>query len=179
VLDCDYPVDAGAALVITTLERARDLRRPPVVIDAISLATQAAGDPYRVPDMATPVPPALVRRLWARSRLTAADLDLACPYDGFGLFALQWLEALGICPAGEGAAFVADGHATAGSRLPLNPDGGAANIGRRHGASYFIEAVQQLRGRCGARQVPAAATAVVTNGIGGHAGAAVLRRDGR
>ena len=86
----------------------------------------------------------------------------------------QWLEALGFCGEGEAGAFVAEGNTRLGGSLPVNTDGGACNVGRRHGANFCIEATRQLRGQCGERQVDGAEVAVFTNAVGPFSAGAIL-----
>ncbi|HXY94310.1 MAG TPA: thiolase family protein [Acidimicrobiia bacterium] len=173
ILDCDYPCDAGSAVIFTTEARARDCRKPPVFVD--SYAMSAVYDGFEtLPDMTRTAPTQCARTLWSRSSLRPTDVDCAHLYDGFTIITFQWLEALGLCRPGESGPFVACGHTRLGGRVPVNTDGGACNVGRRHGANFCIEATRQLRGECGARQVPGAEVAVVTNGVGPFAAAALL-----
>ena len=76
-------------------------------------------------------------------------MDFAQLYDGFTIITFQWLEALGFCKLGEAGPFVEAGNTRLGGRVPTNTDGGACNVGRRHGANFCIESVRQLRGECG------------------------------
>ncbi|MET0199090.1 MAG: thiolase family protein [Rhodococcus fascians] len=174
LLDCDYPVDSCSAIILTTEERSRDLRQKPVFIDSISLGTTPVADFYLLDDVNRSAPFVAAKKMWAKSSLTPADLDVAGLYDGFTVIALQWLEALGICGEGDGPAFAAAGETRLGGILPTNTDGGACNVGRRHGANFFIEVTRQLRGQCGNRQVPDAEVGVATNAVGIFAGAALL-----
>jgi acetyl-CoA acetyltransferase len=103
-----------------------------------------------------------------------APAHCAQVYDGFSVIAFQWLEALGLCESGGAGPFVADGNTRRGGKLPVNTDGGAGNMGRRHAANFCIEATRQLRGQCGERQVPGAEVAVWTNAVGPFAGAMLL-----
>ena len=88
----------------------------------------------------------------------------------------QWLEALGFCAEGEAGAFVAEGNTRLGGSLPVNTDGGACNVGRRHGANFCIEATRQLRGQSGRRQIDDAEVAVWTNAVGPFAAGAILTK---
>ena len=109
--------------------------------------------------------------------MTPADVDIACLYDGFSFNCLSWIEALGFCGLGEGGDFIDGGtRIREGGDFVLNPHGGQLSAGRLHGYGFFHEAVLQLRGEAGDRQVVDAATAVVTTG-GGHPGGAVLLRN--
>ena len=112
-----------------------------------------------------PAPVQTAKKLWEGTDLTPADVDTAQLYDGFSIIVFQWLEALGFCGEGEAGAFVAEGNTRLGGSLPVNTDGGACNVGRRHGANFCIEATRQLRGQCGERQVDGAEVAIVDGGI--------------
>ena len=89
----------------------------------------------------------------------------------------QWLEALGFCKLGESGPFVAEGNTRLGGSVPVNTDGGACNVGRRHGANFCIEAMRQLRGECGPRQVTNAEVGVWTNAVGPFSGAVLMTKD--
>jgi acetyl-CoA acetyltransferase len=174
LVDCDYPVDAGSALIFTTEERARDLRQRPVFIDSITLGTPPVTDFYLTENYSKSAPWITAKRLWSKTDYCSADVDVAGLYDGFIPIAMQWLEALGFCAEGESGPFVEAGHTGPGGVVPTNTDGGACNVGRRHGANYFIEVTRQLRGQCDDRQVPDAKVGVAANAVGGFAGAALL-----
>ena len=88
------------------------------------------------------------------ARSDGRDVDVAGLYDGFTFITMQWLEALGFCGKGESGPFVAAGHTRPTGHIPTNTDGGACNMGRRHGANFFIEVTQQLRGESGDRGSP-------------------------
>lgn len=116
--------------------------------------------------------------MWARTDLGPGDVDVAELYDGFTIEAVWWLEALGFCKTGEAGAFVEGGTRIAiGGELPLNTWGGQLSGGRLHaGFGHTAEAVRQLRGEAGDRQVAGAEVAAVTNTGGIEAGAALLTR---
>jgi len=177
ILDCDYPCDSGSAVIFTTAERARDLRKPAVYVEAAALSATRDLHFEILEDMAETSPKHCAQQLWARTDLRPSDVDTAQLYDGFSVITFQWLEALGFCAPGEAGPFVAAGHTRLGGKLPTNTDGGACNVGRRHGANFCIEAVRQLRGECGARQVKDARVAVFSNSFGPFCGAALLRRE--
>ena len=113
--------------------------------------------------------------LWARTDLRPADVDVAQLYDGFTIEAIWWLEAMGFCGTGEAGAFIDGGTRIAlDGELPLNTWGGQLSGGRLHAAfGHTAEAVRQLRGEAGARQVAGAEVAAVTNVGGIEAGAAL------
>ncbi|MEU0168762.1 lipid-transfer protein [Streptomyces iakyrus] len=163
LLDCCQETDGGQALVVTSVERARDLPHPPAVIAA---AAQGAGRAqeqmtsfYR--DDLTGLPEAAVvaRQLWRASGLAPADMDVGILYDHFTPFVLTQLEEFGFCGPGEAADFVAEGH------LPLNTHGGQLGEAYLHGMNGIAEAVRQIRGTA-VNQVPGAQRVLVTAGTG-------------
>jgi acetyl-CoA acetyltransferase len=175
LFDCDYPVDAASAVIFTEMERARDCRKKPVNVEAYALAALRNHDHYLIEDHAAHNAPQLCAdRLWSRTDLRPRDVDVAELYDGFSIITFEWLEALGFCGEGEAGSFIGEGHTRLDGSLPLNTDGGACNVGRRHGANFCIEAVQQLRGECGERQVPNASVAVWSNAPASYGGAVLL-----
>ena len=169
LLDCCVISDGGGALVLTSVERARDLRRPPVVIlgaaEALRHAEIGARDLLDVAAWQSG-PLAL-----ERAGVKHADLDLATVYDSYTITVLTTLEALGFCRPGEGGAFCAGGRIGLGGALPVNPDGGglSSNHPGMRGIFLVIEATRQLRGECGVRQVKDAKLALV-HGTGGMLG---------
>ncbi len=174
ILDCDYPVDSSSALIFTTEERARDLAKKPVFFESWAQGTTETLDFHLVPEMTRSSPWNAAARMWSRTDLRPSDVDVAGLYDGFTLISMQWLEALGFCGEGESGPFVEEGNTGPGGAIPTNTDGGACNVGRRHGANFFIEVTRQLRGECADRQVPGAQVGVVSNSVGGFAGCALL-----
>ena len=177
LLDCDLPVDGAGAILITTAERAKDLPQPVVMIDSWALGTGPRRDWFQWPDMTNSAPEHAAKFMWRRSDFKPEDVDTAQLYDGFTIITMQWLEALGFCKKGEGGPFVAAGNTKLGGKLPTNTNGGMLNMGRVHGISHVIEAVQQLRGNCGPRQTPNAKVAVAANGGGPMAGCMLFYRE--
>jgi len=176
ILDCDYPVDSGSAVIFTTEERARDLDQPVVLVDSYALSAIRDLNFEIMSDMVHTAPAQTAKSLWSRTDLTPADVDTAQLYDGFSIIVFQWLEELGFCGPGEAGAFIAEGNTRLGGSLPVNTDGGACNVGRRHGANFCIEATRQLRGQCGERQVDGAEVAVFTNAVGPFSAGAILTK---
>ncbi len=174
ILDCDYPVDSASAVIFTDGARAADARPAPVFVDAAAYSSVKYMTFENLDDMNQSSPFHAARELWSRTDLTPADVDCAQLYDGFTIIVFQWLEALGFCGLGEAGPFVEAGHTRLGGSLPVNTDGGACNVGRRHGANFCIEAVRQLRGECGERQVPGAEVAVWANAVGPFSGAMLM-----
>jgi acetyl-CoA acetyltransferase len=116
--------------------------------------------------------------MWDRTDLHPTDVDVAELYDGFTIEAVWWLEALGFCGPGEAGGFVEGGkRISLGGELPLNTWGGQLSGGRLHaGFGHTAEAVRQLRGEAGERQVRGAEVAAIGNVGGFEAGAALLTR---
>jgi acetyl-CoA acetyltransferase len=177
LLDCDYPVDSASAVIFTTPERARQCRKPAVLVDSWAMSAVADIDMSLLDDFTSNAIGHCSETLWSRTALRPEDVDYAGLYDGFSIITFEWLEALGFCGRGEAAQFIEDGHTGPGGSLPTNTDGGACNVGRRHGANFCIESVRQLRGECDERQVQGAEVAVWSNATGSFAGAALLRAD--
>lgn len=174
--DCDVPCDGATAIVVSAAETAPGLRKP-VRVEA--MAGVVDGRPFweQWEDMGR-VGYATARAMWARTDLRPGDVDVAQLYDGFTIECVWWLEAMGFCGTGEAGAFV-DGGTRIGLRgeLPLNTWGGQLSGGRLHAAfGHVAEAVRQVRGEAGGRQVPGAEVAAVTNVGGPEAGAALLTR---
>jgi acetyl-CoA acetyltransferase len=174
LLDCDYPCDSGSAVIFTTEERARDLKQKAIFVESSALGANHDMNFELMPDMTRTAPVQIGKDLWSRTDLTPADVDCAQLYDGFSVITFQWLEALGLVEPGGAGPFIASGGTKLGGRMPTNTDGGAINVGRRHGANFCIEATRQLRGQCGPRQVQGAEVAVWANAVGPFGGAMLL-----
>ena len=155
---------------------ARDLPHPAVRIDAVGTAMRSRPSWDQWEDLTTMASRDAGAQLWSRTDLTPADVDTAQLYDGFSFLTLAWLEALGFCGKGESGAFVEGGRLELGGALPTNTWGGQLSGGRLHGFGFLAEAIRQLRGECGARQVPDCEVAVVANGGGPIAGCMLLTR---
>jgi acetyl-CoA acetyltransferase len=174
--DCDVPVDGATAFVVSAAETAGDLRAP-VRIEAMAGVVEGRPSWDQWEDMGR-VGYGAAAAMWARTSLRPGDVDVAELYDGFTIEAVWWLEAMGFCGPGEAGAFVAGGRRIGlGGSLPLNTWGGQLSGGRLHAAfGHLAEAVRQLRGEAGARQVTGAEVAAVTSVGGIEAGAALLTR---
>jgi acetyl-CoA acetyltransferase len=182
LLDCCIISDGGGALVVTSLERARDLATPPVQLLGSGEAVwhQEIG----APDMLSIAASQSGAEAFRTAGVSHDDIDLGMIYDSFTITALLTLECLGFCKPGEGGYFVSEGRIGLGGALPLNLDGGglSSNHPGMRGIFLVIEAVKQLRGECGDRQVEGAETALA-HGTGGllstlHSGATlILGRD--
>lgn len=178
LLDCDAPTDASTVILLSAADAVAGSGKPAIRIDSVGggIHGRAAWDQADMPRMAAHD---AAQMLWSRTDLKPADVDVALLYDGFSFLALTWLEAMGFCGIGEGGAFVEGGQRIArDGELPLNPHGGQLSSGRTHGFGFVHEAVTQLRGQAGARQVlNGPRVAAVTNGGGPMAGAMLLVRD--
>ncbi len=178
LFDCDVPVQGCAALVLTTAERARDLRHPPAYVAGYAQNTSARPElvSYALDDyMACAAPTGT--RLWKTTGFSPADVDVAQLYDGFSPSVYYWLEALGFCGRGEAHQFIQGGRIELGGDLPVNTFGGSLSEGRLHGMGHLAEAVRQVTGRAGRRQVADAHVAVVTDGSPMMRGGAMVFSD--
>jgi acetyl-CoA acetyltransferase/uncharacterized OB-fold protein len=176
--DCDVPCDGSIALIVSAVEAAADMPHTPVKVEAIGsqILERVSWDQGTL----THEPNVLGQcaHLWTRTEMTPADVDLALLYDGFTFNAISWLEGLGFCGFGEAKDWLDGGKRIAlDGELPVNPHGGQLSEGRTHGFGFLYEAVAQLRGDAGERQVRDARTAVVTSGGGTPSGVLLLRRD--
>jgi acetyl-CoA acetyltransferase len=175
LLDCCVEVDGGCALLVTSAERAADMRRPPVLIRATAYGYRGmpVGNPRQQPGWhgsSRYTAP----RLWERAGMEVGDVDVAELCDDYTYTLLPQLEEFGWCGPGEAADFCAEGHIRLGGRIPCNTNGGQLSEGFLHGVNQFVEAVRQLRGEAGDRQVADAEVALVSGAYG--ASAALLRR---
>ncbi|MEU4700348.1 lipid-transfer protein [Nonomuraea dietziae] len=179
LLDCCQESDGGVALVVTTAERARDLRRSPAVIAAAaqgSGAGQMMMTSYYRDDMAgLPEMSVVGTRLWEMSGLSPSDIQTAILYDHFTPFVLNQLEELGFCGRGEAKDYVKDGGIELGGRLPVNPHGGQLGEAYIHGMNGIAEAVRQIRGTS-VNQVGGVGNVLVTAGTGVPTSGLVLTR---
>ena len=174
--DCDVPVDGSTAVVVSAADAARDLPHPAVRINAVGSAIRGRPVWDQWEDLTTMAARDAAAQLWARTDLKPADVDTIQLYDGFSWLTLAWIEALGFCKRGEGGPFVEGGRVRLGGALPLNTWGGQLSGGRLHGFGFLAEAIRQLRGTCGARQVRDCEVALVAAGGGPIAGCLLLTR---
>ena len=180
LLDCCQETDGGQAILVTSLERARDLRQNPVVIDA---AAQGMADDQQMmrsyfrdslvdlPEMGT-----CARQLWESSGLGPDDIRTAVIYDHFTPFVLPQLEEFGFCGRGEAKDFIRSGEIALDGRLPVNTHGGQLGEAYLHGMNGIAEAVRQVRGKS-VNQVPDVDHVLVTAGTGVPTSALILGRD--
>jgi acetyl-CoA acetyltransferase len=178
LLDCSLVSDGGAAIVMTAADRAKDFSKKPVyflgageahpylsLLHADSLTESGAIESGR--------------QAYAAAGVRPRDIDVAFVYDAFTPMAIIYLEDLGFCPKGEGGRFVEGGNVELGGSLPINTHGGLlsyCHAGLANSIFHITEAVRQLRGECGPRQVAGARLAII-HGQGGRAsthGTAIL-----
>ena len=168
VNDCCLVSDGGAAIIVTTAERARDMPQKPVY-----LLGAGEGSTHEhiseAPDLTSFGSRLAGERAFGMAGVKPADIDTAMLYDCFTITVLILLEDLGFCGKGESGPFAAEGNLELGGRLPVNTHGGMlshAAPGYANGIFHITEAVKQLRGEAGPRQVPDAELALV-HGNGG------------
>ena len=171
LFDCCLETDGGGAIVVTSAERARDLRQPAAVIRAAAQSGPGAARGY-VDTTAVATAP----RLWAMAGLGPSEVDVVQIYDHFSPFVIFALEDYGFCERGEGGPFVEAGEiAWDGGSLPVNTSGGHLSEAYLQGMNQLLEAVRQARGSSTA-QVEDAAVSFVDTGVG--TGALLLTRAG-
>ncbi len=167
VRDCCLVTDGGGAYVLVRRERAKDLKQKPVYVLGNATA-QWHRQISAMPDLTVSAASQSGRQAYAMAGLQAKDIDVVELYDAFTINTLLFLEDLGFCKKGEAGAFVEGGAIGPGGRLPVNTNGGGLSCVHpgMYGIFALIEAVQQLRGEAGARQVKGAKTAIA-HGNGG------------
>jgi acetyl-CoA acetyltransferase len=180
--DCTIEVDGACALVITSLDRARDLAHAPVVVAsggyrAGGRAGLDIGDHLRWEDYSRNYTSWIAPDLFGRAGVSPADVDIAEIYDCFSSTVLIGLEGLGLCGRGESGAFVRDGETAISGSLPTNTHGGLLAEGYLHGMNTVTEAVLQVQGRGGDRQAPNHEVCVVTSGALMDGSALILTAD--
>jgi acetyl-CoA acetyltransferase/uncharacterized OB-fold protein len=177
LLDCDVPCDGSVAFIISRSDQAPDMRQPPVLVESVGtqIGERLSWDQGTLTHLPNVFAPAA--HLWSRTSLRPSDVDVAELYDGFSFNCVSWLEALGFCGVGEAGGFLEGGGRVAlDGELPLNTHGGQLSAGRTHGYGFLHEAVLQLRGQAGERQVGGAEVAAVAAGGGVPAGCFLLTR---
>jgi acetyl-CoA acetyltransferase/uncharacterized OB-fold protein len=177
--DCDVPVDACVAVIVSAVDAARDLAKAPVLVEAVGtqMTERIEWDQSTMTHEPHVLGPSA--HLWTRTTLRPSDVQVAELYDGFSFNCVSWLEGLGFCEIGGAKDFLDGGTAIAreGGVVALNTHGGQLSAGRTHGMGLMHEAVVQLRGAGGDRQVADADVAVVSSGGLTPSGVILLRRD--
>ncbi len=179
LLDCCQESDGGVAIVVTSTERARDLRQVPAVIEAAAQGATFDGESmtsyYRDDLTGLQEMGAVARRLWSMSGLSPADIQTAFLYDHFTPFVLMQLEELGFCGRGEAKEFATVENLSIGGRLPINTNGGLLGEAYIHGMNGITEGVRQVRGTSH-NQVDAVEHVLVTSGTGVPTSGLILGR---
>lgn len=167
IYDCCLVTDAGGAVVIVGAERARDLRKKPVWVLGSGEATTHLSL-LGMPDLTHTPARYSGQRAFDMAGVSRADIDVVEVYDSFTYTALVTIEELGFCEKGEGGPFLANQRSAPGGDFPMNTNGGGLSYTHpgMYGMFILIEAVRQLRGECGERQVDGAKLACV-NATGG------------
>ena len=160
-LDCCLVTDGAGAFIVTSAERARSLRRPPVYV----LGAATAHDHMMIsqmPDLTTTPGAISGPKAFAMAGVKPSEVDVLMGYDSFTITQLLHFEDLGFCAKGEGGPFVDSTDIGPGGSLPTNTNGGGLSYTHpgMYGMFLIVEAVRQLRGECGARQVDGAEIAV-------------------
>jgi acetyl-CoA acetyltransferase len=178
--DCCLVTDGGAAVVVTSAERARSLPQPPVYVRGVAEESNHRNI-LGMPDLTSTRAGVCAARALEMAGADLADVDTAHVYDAFTISLLILLEDIGFCPKGEGGPFVADGNVAPGGTVALNPSGGGLSYLHPGmlGLYLLLDAAEQLRGTAGERQIPDASLSLV-HGMGmtlaAHA-TAVLSRE--
>jgi acetyl-CoA acetyltransferase len=167
ILDCCLVTDGGGALLVTSAERAKDLRKPPVYL-------LGAGEAHwhrnisQMPDLTVTAAADSGRRAYEMAGVRPEEVDVVMLYDAFTINPILFLEDLGFCEKGEGGSFVEDGRIAPGGELPVNTNGGGLSYNHpgMYGLLLVIEAMRQLRGECEERQIEGAEVALA-HGNGG------------
>ena len=161
-LDCCLVTDGAGAFVMTSAERAKALRKPPIYVLGAATAHDHASSIAEMPDLTTTPGAISGPNAFRMAGISPSDVDVLEGYDSFTITALLHLEDLGFCAKGEGGPFAAEGHTGPGGSIPMNTQGGGLSYTHpgMYGMFLLTEATKQLRGDCGARQVPDAHVAV-------------------
>jgi len=176
VYDCAFEVDGAVAVVVVGADQAADAAQRPVWLVG-SAGSQSGAGWLEWDDLTCMYSRTVAPRLWARTGLGPSDIDVALMYDCFTYTVMATMEDYGFCAKGEVGDYFAAGRASYGGDVVVNPHGGLLSEGYLHGLNHHVEAVEQLRGHAGERQVGDARLALVTAGAGPYGGANVLSVD--
>jgi acetyl-CoA acetyltransferase len=167
IRDICLVTDGGGAVIMTTAERARSLRKPPIYVLGCGQGITHANI-SSMPDLTVTGALQSGRAAYDMARLGPRDIDVVELYDAFTINTILFLEDLGFCAKGEGGRFVSNGHIAPGGDVPVNTNGGGLSYCHpgMYGLFLLIEAARQLRHECGARQVEECETAIA-HGNGG------------
>jgi acetyl-CoA acetyltransferase len=168
--DMDPAVDGADAFIVTTAERARDMALPPVLISAAVLGQVSHNEEEQTVSLRQHGQQVVIETLKAKSDFWIDDIDVYFPYDGFTPITLNWIDNAGWCKPGEAGAFLRQHwdegaqRAMIHNRIPVNPHGGSLSEGATQASGHIREAVHQLQGVAGDRQVADARRALITAG---------------
>lgn len=178
--DCCQETDGGCALLITSVERARDLKQKPAVIRSVCQASSRGQEQmtsfYRDDMTSLPEMDLAARQVYAQSGLGPADIDAACLYDAFTSEILVQLESFGFCGRGEAKDFIAGGTLAIDGRLPNNTHGGLLSEGYIHGVNNIAEGARLIRGTS-CNQPSGVEHVLISSGVGVPTGAMILGQD--
>lgn len=178
MFDYCYVTDGGHAFVLTTADRAKDLRKPPVYIRG--MGRQEAFRAYETPDlvMQSFQQERVARMVFPMADMTVKDMQALYVQDAYSPAILAAVENYGFCPKGEGGPWIQGGRIAIGGELPVNANGGQLSETYMVGWQNTCDAVRQLRGECGPRQIKEVERILCTytGGLREHAGALILRR---
>jgi len=170
--------DGGCAILVTSVERARDLQQKPAVIRAVTQASTRGQEQmtsyYRDDLLSLPEMEMAAARVYAMSGLGPDDIDAACLYDAFTSEIIMQLESFGFCARGEGKDMVREGALDSGGRLPNNTHGGLLSEGYIHGMNNIAEGVRLIRGASTSQPLKAVEHVLVSSGVGVPTGAMIL-----
>ena len=161
LLDCCLISDGGVCVIVTTPERAKAMAKPPVYISGMGQAytaqTLEREDWWYVPHQKL-----ALKQAFDMAGVRPSDVNVAQLYDNFTISVILWLEHAGFCKVGEGGSFVENGRIQLGGELPVNTAGGNLSESYMEGWLHIVEAVRQVRGESGPRQVPDVEVSLVT-----------------
>ncbi len=174
--DCDVPCDGAVAVIVSAVDTTADLAHAPVLVEAVGTQIIERMDWDQSTLTHEPQVLGQAAHLWSRTSMTPDDVDVAELYDGFTVNCLSWIEALGFCGIGEAKDFLDGGkNISLEGQIPINTHGGQLSHGRTHGMGLLHEAIVQLRGDAGDRQVADARVGVVSSGGLTPSGVLLLR----
>lgn len=181
VLDCCQESDGGCALLITSAERARDLKQKPAIIRGVTQASVQGQEQmtsyYRDDITSLPEMEYAAKRVYDMSGLGPNDIDASCLYDAFTPEIVMQLESFGFCEKGEAKDFIADGHIGPTGRLPNNTHGGLLSESYIHGVNNIAEATRLIRGESVNQPAKTINHTLVSSGVGVPTGALILGKD--
>lgn len=178
--DCCQETDGGCALLITSTERARDLKQPPAVIRGVTQASTRGQEQmtsfYREDLKSLPEMELAAKRVYEMSGLGPDDIDATCLYDAFTPEVIMQLESFGFCGRGEAKDFMQDGALSIGGRLPNNTHGGLLSEAYIHGVNNIAEGARLIRGTS-CNQPDGVEHVLISSGVGVPTGAMILGKD--